>query len=118
LLESFISNSLIYVSFVKAPNGYGDLDGAASITNYAASDMEPLLQAADVTTNNYLDLLSTVSAQITKLRLIKVSASQVISSFRLETGGAEGSPMSRQLFGCFKMVNTGVPSGAYIKGVN
>jgi len=42
----------------------------------AQATWKPLLQAADVTTNNYLICLSTVSAQITKLRLIKVSASQ------------------------------------------
>jgi RHS repeat-associated protein len=78
LVQKFYTSNIIYTAFVKAPNGYSDLEGASSIVNYTAADMTGYTN--NVTTNNYFDVLGGLAHDIAKLGLIKVQATQVVDS--------------------------------------
>jgi len=79
LVQKFYSDSVIYTYFVNAPNGQSDLEGAGSIDNYTADDMV-VIQAAEVDTDNYMNLLAVLASQMAKLTLIQVPATQVIAA--------------------------------------
>ncbi len=79
LVQKFYVDHIIYTSFVKAPNGYSDLDGASSIVDYGAGDMH-IVSSNNVTTNNYISVLANIAADMSGLTLIAAQASQVSSA--------------------------------------
>jgi len=84
LYGTFYITNKIYDEFVKAPNGYGDLENMPSIGVYGLADMPPINHpnspdpVTDVTSANYVQTLQLLAGYIQKLRLIKVTAEQVV----------------------------------------
>jgi RHS repeat-associated protein len=103
LVQKFYADNIIYTSFVKATNGFSDLEGVSNIVTFASSDMQPILTSADVTTNNYLDRLKTIASRMNDLTLLSVActpmAAQVTDSKLTYNDGSAGTTCS-QLHDC------------------
>ena len=91
LAQKFYTDDIIYTSFVKAPNGFSDLEGAASVDLFTSADMTPFVAPSSVTTNNYMDELQTLSSQMAELTLVKVQASQIIGANDVDSKLSESS---------------------------
>src|SRR5258705_8679741 len=79
LVQKFYTDNKIYESFVKAANGYNDLENVTSIDNYTSTEI-PTIDATSVTTNNYIEKLQAVASDVAKLKLISVNATPIIES--------------------------------------
>lgn len=79
LVQQFYFSNIVYSSFVKAPNGEADIEGSTVITNYISADMN-VFQGSDVNANNYAAILGSLAADMRKLRLVQIPATQTITN--------------------------------------